>query len=308
MLYDVIIVGGGPAGLTAALYTARGGLKTLVLEMGLPGGQAALTDKIENYPGFPEGIGGPELMQNFADQARRFGAEIKMERVERVALKEQVKVITTSQGDYRCRAVILAPGARPKPLGVPGEEAFRGRGVSYCATCDGAFFRDKKIAVVGGGDSAVEEALFLTRFGREVAIIHRRDQLRAIKVLQDRARDNPKISFRWNTVVTEICGEQKVEKLKLKDVKTGETREENFDGVFIFIGLEPNTDFLSGEVTLDPAGYIVTNPSLGTSAAGVFAAGDARVKELRQVSTAVGDGALAAMGVERYLAELEVGG
>ncbi|CEP68005.1 Thioredoxin reductase [Moorella glycerini] len=304
MPHDLLIIGGGPAGLTAALYGARGGLDTVVLEMGAPGGQAGQTDRIENYPGFPEGINGMELAMKFAEQAQRFGARIEMTTVQRVELNGEIKKAFTGSGEFTARAVIIASGAHPRPLGVPGEEEFRGRGVSYCATCDGAFFRDKKVAVVGGGDSAVEEALFLTRFASQVTIIHRRDALRATKVLQERARDNPKISFHWNTVVTRIMGREKVSSLELKDVKSGATREEAFDGVFIFIGLEPNTGFLKGALTLDSQGYIVTRENLATSIPGVFAAGDVRAKDFRQVSTAVGDGAVAAMAAERYLAGL----
>ncbi|WP_338833603.1 Thioredoxin reductase [Moorella humiferrea] len=304
MPHDLLIIGGGPAGLTAALYGARGGLDTVVLEMGAPGGQAGLTDRIENYPGFPEGITGLELAMKFAEQAQRFGAKLETATVQGVDFTGPVKKVLSSSGTFEARAVIIASGAHPRPLGVPGEEEFRGRGVSYCATCDGAFFRDKKVAVIGGGDSAVEEALFLTRFASQVTIIHRRDTLRAAKILQERARDNPKISFAWNTVVTRIKGGEKVEGLELKDVGSGAIREEAFDGVFIFIGLEPNTAFLQGAVTLDAQGYIVTREELATSVPGVFAAGDVRVKEFRQVSTAVGDGAVAAMAAERYLASL----
>ncbi|AKX95279.1 thioredoxin reductase [Moorella thermoacetica] len=304
MVYDLMIIGGGPAGLTAALYGARGGLNTILLEMGAPGGQAGQTDRIENYPGFPDGITGIDLAMKFAEQAQRFGARLEMTTVREVDFSGANKKVITSNGEYEARAVIIASGAHPRPLGVPGEAELRGRGVSYCATCDGAFFRDKKVAVVGGGDSAVEEALFLTRFASQVTIIHRRDALRATRVIQDRARDNPKISFQWNTVVNAIQGKDKVSSLQLKDVRTGALREEPFDGVFIFIGLEPNTDFLGGALTLDPDGYIVTREDLATSIPGVFAAGDVRAKNFRQVSTAVGDGAVAAMAAERYLANL----
>ncbi|MDN5344183.1 MAG: thioredoxin reductase [Clostridia bacterium] len=304
MPHDLLIIGGGPAGLTAALYGARGGLDTIVLEMGAPGGQAGQTDRIENYPGFPEGINGMELALKFTEQAQRFGARIEMTTVQGVDLQGNIKKVITGSGEFTARAVIIASGAHPRPLGVPGEAELRGRGVSYCATCDGAFFRGKKVAVVGGGDSAVEEALFLTRFASQVTIIHRRDALRATKVIQERARDNPKISFHWNTVVTRIQGREKVSSLELKDVKSVATREEDFDGVFIFIGLEPNTAFLGEALTLDEQGYIVTRANLATSIPGVFAAGDVRAKESRQVSTAVGDGAAAAMAAERYLAGL----
>jgi thioredoxin reductase (NADPH) len=304
MPHDLLIIGGGPAGLTAALYGARGGLDTVVLEMGVPGGQAGQTDRIENYPGFPEGISGIELAMKFAEQAGRFGARVEMTTVQGVAFNGDSKRVFTDSGEFTARAVIIASGAHPRPLGVPGEEQWRGRGVSYCATCDGAFFRNKKVAVVGGGDAAVEEALFLTRFASQVAIIHRRDALRATKVIQERARDNPKVSFHWNTVVTAIKGRDKVGSLELKDIRSGATREEDFDGVFIFIGLEPNTAFLGGALALNDGRYIVTRENLATSVPGVFAAGDVCAKDFRQVSTAVGDGAVAAMAAERYLAGL----
>ena len=305
MVYDLMIIGGGPAGLTAALYGARGGLDTILLEMGAPGGQASQAHRIENYPGFPEGISGIDLAMKFAEQAQRFGARVEMTAVRGVDFSGKEKKAITSNGEYVARAVIIASGAHPRPLEVPGEAELRGRGVSYCATCDGTFFRDKKVAVVGGGDSAVEEAMFLTRFASQVTIIHRRDALRAARVIQDRARDNPKISFAWNTVVTAVRGKDKVTSLELKDVKSGATREEPFEGVFIFIGLEANTGFLGNALALDQGGYVVTREDLVTSVPGVFAAGDVRAKNFRQVSTAVGDGAVAAMAAERYLAGLD---
>lgn len=305
MMYDVIILGGGPAGLTAALYTARGGLKTLILEKSMPGGQAALTDTIENYPGFPEGISGPELMQKFMEQATKVGAEFKTEAATAVDLSGKVKTITTANGEFKGKSVIVATGAQARKLEVPGEDRFTGRGVSYCATCDGAFFRDKRVAVVGGGDSAVEEAIFLTKFASEVLLIHRRDQLRAATILQKRAEKNEKIKFVFDTVVEEIEGDQGVTGLKLTNVKTGEAYTEELQGVFIFVGTVPNTEFLKGEIELDTIGYIPTRSHLKTSVPGVFAAGDVREKFLRQVSTAVGDGADAAMAVEHYLAELD---
>ncbi|MHB1419482.1 MAG: thioredoxin-disulfide reductase [Bacillota bacterium] len=302
MLYDLLIIGGGPAGLTAGLYGARGGLSTLLLEMGMPGGQASTTDIIENYPGFPEGISGPELMQRFADQAARFGMKTAMEAASGVDLAAPIKVINTGQQTYEARTVIIATGAVARPLGVPGEAAYRGRGVSYCATCDGAFFRGKKVAVVGGGDAAVEEALFLTKFAKEVILIHRRDSLRAARVAQDRAFANERVGFRWNLVVEEIIGGPSVKGLRLRNVKTGIIAEEPFDGVFVFVGTVPHTEFLGGTVKTNEEGYIVCDTTLATSVPGVFAAGDVREKTLRQVSTAVGDGALAAMSAEKYLA------
>lgn len=303
MLYDLVIIGGGPAGLTAGLYGARAGLKTMIIEMSMPGGQAGLTDAIENYPGFPQGISGPELMSKFFQQAKNFGAETAMTQVKGVSLAGDIKTVYTTKGEYQARAVIIASGAQAKPLNVPGEAEFRGRGVSYCATCDGAFFKDKKVAVIGGGDSAVEEALFLTKFAREVVIVHRRDRLRATKVLQERAKANPKIDFRWNCVVESITGGSMVEAINLKNVKTGETFQEPVDGVFVFIGTIPNTDFLDASIGLNEKGYIIANDFLSTAIPGVFVAGDVREKFLRQVATAVGDGATAAMAAERYLAE-----
>ncbi|WP_227762966.1 thioredoxin-disulfide reductase [Zhaonella formicivorans] len=305
MEYDLVIIGGGPAGLTAGLYGARGGLKTLMVEMGMPGGQAANTDIIENYPGFPDGISGPELMQKFMEQAMRFDLEIAMGLVKEVDLKSDPKRVITDEGQYLAKTIIIASGARPRKLGVPGEEKFTGAGVSYCAVCDGAFFRNKKVVVVGGGDSALEEGIFLTKYASEVLIMHRREEFRAANVYQNRARENPKISFRLNSVIEEIVGQNKVEKIRYKNVQTGEISEEAVDGVFIFIGTEPNTEFLGGQVTMDERGYIITNDVMGCSLPGVFAAGDVRQKTLRQVSTAVGDGAVAAMSAERYLIESE---
>lgn len=305
MAYDLAIIGGGPAGLTAAIYGARGGLKTVLFEAGMPGGQAALTDLIENYPGFPQGVNGPQLMSQFLEQATRFGAEVRLEEVQEASLGGSLKTIRTSRGEYEARAVVVATGARQRRLGVPGEAEFLGRGVSYCATCDGAFFRDKKVAVIGGGDAAVEEALFLTRFAREVVIIHRRDRLRATKILQERAMANEKVRFFWNTVVDRILGEAKVEALALRDVETGKTSAEPVDGVFVFVGTEPNTKLFQGQgLNLDEQGYVVTDEEMRTSVPGVFAAGDVRAKKLRQVATAVGDGAQAAMAAEHFLASI----
>ncbi len=303
MFYDLLILGGGPAGLTAGIYGARGGRKVALIERAVPGGQAFLTNEIENYPGFPKGVSGPELMQAFQEQAERFGVKIIMADIQEVELEGHEKALIGEDGNrYRASSVIIATGAQPKKLEVPGEEDFRGRGVSYCATCDGAFFRNKKVAVVGGGDSAVEEAIFLTRFASQVVIIHRRDRLRAVDILQKRAMANEKIDFRWDTVVTEITGEAKLTSLKLKNVKTGQEFEEAFDGLFIFVGTVPNTGFLKGTLALDKEGWIITNSSLGTSLKGVFAAGDVRNTLFRQVATAVGDGATAAASAEHYLA------
>lgn len=304
-MYDVVIIGGGPAGLTAALYTARSRLKTAVLEKSMPGGQAALTDLIENYPGFPDGISGPELMHKFMEQATKVGAEFKTQEVKEVQLLGEKKQVVTNSETIETKAIIVATGAQARKLSVPGEGKFTGRGVSYCATCDGAFFRGKRVAVVGGGDSAVEEANFLTKFADEVVIIHRRDQLRSAVVLQERAKKNEKITFKFDTVVEEILGNVGVEQLRLKSLINGQVYLEDFDGIFIYVGTEPNTKFLEGKLEMDQLGYILSHDYLKTSAPGVFVAGDVRKKFLRQVSTAVGDGAVAAMAVEHYLAELE---
>jgi len=306
MTYDLIIVGAGPAGLTAGLYGARGGLKTLVLERSMPGGQAAMTEMIENYPGYPQGIGGPELMMSFMEQAMRFGMEFKTEEVKGVDFTQKGKQIETENGKYSAPAVIIATGSRPRLLEIPGEKEFTGRGVSYCATCDGAFFREKKVLVAGGGDSALEEAMFLTKYAREVVLVHRRDRLRAAKVLQERAEKNTKLRFLLDTVIENINGSVKgVEQVTLKNVKTGEAKTETTDGVFVFIGSIPNTAFLTGVLDITEGGYIKTGDLLMTSIPGVFAVGDVREKFLRQVSTAVGDGAEAAMAAERYISELE---
>jgi len=301
MIYDLAIIGGGPAGLTAALYGARGGLKTIVLESSMPGGQAALTDIIANYPGFPEGISGPELMTKFHQQATKHGAEFKIKEVKSIKDQGEVKRIVVGEEEIEAKSIVVATGARARKVGVPGEEKFQGRGVSYCATCDGAFFKGKRVAVIGGGDSAVEEALFLTKYASQVVIIHRRDQLRAVKVLQEKAFNNEKMDFLWDSTPQEIKGTNKVEQVAVKNVKTGEITDHQFDGVFVFVGTEPNTDYVKGVVELNEKGYVIANDFLQTSAKGIFVAGDVREKFLRQVSTAVGDGAHAAMAAERYL-------
>nr|WP_170285789.1 thioredoxin-disulfide reductase [Heliorestis convoluta] len=301
-MYDVIIIGAGPAGLTAALYAARSGLKTAIFEGQTPGGQASTTEMLENYPGFEEPVSGPELMMRFLSQATGFGATLITEEVQRCELEGHLKVIETAfDNRFFARAVIIAAGAQSKKLGVKGEATFHGRGVSYCATCDGAFFRDRHVVVVGGGDSAVEEALYLTKFASQVTIVHRRDQLRATKVLQDRAKKNPKIKFLWNSVVEEITGDTAVEKVVAKNVTTGEASDLSCEGIFVYVGHAPSLDFLGGAVALSPDGYIATDSQLATNIAGVFACGDVRNTPLRQVATAVGDGAIAAMAVEKYL-------
>lgn len=302
-MYDVIIIGGGPAGMTAAIYAARAGYKTMILETGAPGGQAATTDIIENYPGFPQGISGPELMMKFYEQATGFGVEMEFQKATSLELDGAVKKVKAGENLYETRAIIIASGARPRVLGVNGEAKFRGRGVSYCATCDGFFFKDQDVAVIGGGDTAVEEALYLAKICNKVTIIHRRDQLRANKTAQDRAKSNEKIDFIWDSVVDEIVGEDKIEKLAIHNVKTQEKSNLNVAGVFIFVGYIPNSDYLPREIKVDERGYVITDSELKTSVPGVFAIGDVRQKRLRQVATAVGDGALVTTFLEEYLAE-----
>ncbi len=301
--YDLIILGGGPAGYTAGIYAGRAGLATLLVERGIPGGQAATTSHIENYPGFPDGIEGPELGERLKQQAERFGLSVITAEAEAVRRDGEYLLVRTSAGEHRARALIVATGNQPAELGVPGERELRGRGVSYCATCDGAFFRDRSVVVVGGGDAAVEEAIFLTRFVRELVIVHRRDALRAARVLQDRAKANPKIRFQWNSVVSKIRGSNVVEAVVVRDVSTGVETVLPADGVFLYVGQRPNSAIVAGMVALDPQGFVLTNEHMETNAPGVFAAGDVRAKGLRQVVTACGDGAVAAMRAVKYLEE-----
>ncbi|HOK29054.1 MAG TPA: thioredoxin-disulfide reductase [bacterium] len=302
---ELIIVGGGPAGLTSAIYSARALIDTLVIEKMLPGGQPVLTTFIENYPGFPEGISGPELAERLESQAGKFGAKIITSRpVLNISRKEEGFEIKTEMESFLGKAVIVATGTSPRKLNVPGEEEFTGRGVSYCAVCDGAFYRDRVVAVVGGGDSAMDESIYLTRFASKVFVIHRRNQLRAEKILQERAFSNPKISFIWDTVVQSIEGDRKVELLKLKNVKTGEISELKVDGIFVYIGSTPNSSMVKDLVDLDENGFIITDNCMKTSVPGLFAAGDVRNTNFRQLATAIGDGAIAANSAERYLGEL----
>jgi len=302
-LYDVVIIGGGPAGLTAGLYASRARLKALLIEAMIVGGQMTTTDVIENYPGFSH-ITGAELSNLMDEQAKGFGLTVETGEVIGLELVGDQKLVKTGEKEYRAEAIILCTGTEYRKLGIPGEAEFTGRGVSYCATCDGAFFKDSKIVVVGGGDSALTEALFLTKFAKEITIIHRRDALRATKIYQERAFANPNIDFLWSTVVEEIKGNQTVESVLVKNVTSGEVREVPTEGVFMFIGITPKTAFLKGVVELDENGYIlVDEENLQTSVEGIFAAGDARKKLLRQVATAVGDGATAAFAVEKYLEE-----
>ncbi|MEA2081313.1 MAG: thioredoxin-disulfide reductase [Elusimicrobiota bacterium] len=303
--YDVIIIGGGPAGLACGLYLARARMKTLLIEEVGLGGQAVLTDEIENYPGFPSGIKGNELTEKLKEQAEKFGLVIDYGKVKEIKKNLKSWEAATNQKKREALSVIIATGAKPKKLDIPGEDEFRGKGVSYCATCDGAFFRDKDIVVVGGGDTAVEEALFLTRFGKKVILIHRRNRLRAAKVLQERAQANDKIEFVWDSIPLQILGNQQVEAVKIKNVKTGKESEISCQGIFVFVGLIPNTDFLGGLVELDERGYVITDDEMKTSREGVFACGDCRKKLLRQVVTACGDGAVAAFSSQKYAEELK---
>lgn len=299
--YDVIIVGGGPAGLSAGIYTSRERLNSLLIEQELLGGQINNAALVENYPGFPEGIGGYELGQLMHQQATKFGLSILSAEVTGVDFKAEDKVVKTTQGDFAARAVILAGGSERSKLGVPGEAEFTGRGVSYCSTCDAAFFRDEKVAVIGGGNSAVNEALHLTKFASRVIIIHRRHELRATRILQDKAQTEPKIEFIWNTVVEEIQGDDVVKRLKLANVVTGEKSTLEVAGVFVSIGLQPNTGFLRGVLPLGETGHIITNDKMETVIPGVFAAGDIRHNSGRQSITAAGEGATAAIYAAQFL-------
>jgi thioredoxin reductase (NADPH) len=303
--YDLIIAGGGPAGLTAGLYAARAMLKTLLIERMILGGQAATTFLVENYPGFPDGIPGPELAQAMEKQAKNFGLIIDSGEVNALRPAGSLWEVEMDGRKILTKAVIIATGVDPNKLGIPGEEELKGKGVSYCATCDGPFFREQEVGVVGGGDSALDEALYLTRFAKKVYIIHRRNALRAEKILQERAFENPKIEILWDTVVTKVDGKNGVDALELKNVKTQERRNLKVNGVFFYVGLLPLTGFLKGIINLDASGYVLTDENMATSAKGIFAAGDVRQKSLRQVATAVGDGAIAAFSVEKYIESLK---
>ena len=299
--YDVIIIGGGPAGLSAGIYASRSRLRTLLIEKGMFGGLIANAELVENYPGFPDGISGFDIGERMSQQASKFGLKTLSAEVTGVDLLKDIKTINTTEGDFSAKAIIIASGAERKRLGVPGEELFINRGVSYCATCDGALFKDRIVAVVGGGDSAVEETLFLTRFASKVIIIHRRNQLRASKMAQERALSHKKIELMWDTVVEEIRGNNKISELVVRNVKTGETSQIAVDGVFVYVGQSPNTSFLKGQVPLDKEGYIITDDRMGTQVKGVYAAGDIRRNSSRQVITAAGDGATAAISAEKFL-------
>lgn len=309
-IYDVIIIGAGPAGLSAAMYAGRSRLQTLLIEKEKDGGQIVITSEIENYPGGIEHETGPSLIGRMSDQVARFGAEKVYDTVEDVQLEGDVKVIKGQKGEYRAKTVILAAGAHPRPVGCPGERELTGKGVSYCATCDAAFFEDFEVYVIGGGDSAVEEALYLTKFARKVTIVHRRDELRAAKSIQEKAFANPKVDFMWNSTIAEFKGDGLLTSMIVEDTKTGEKKEVFADeedgtfGVFVFIGFVPHSELFKGKVEMK-GDYIITDDNMNTNIPGVFAAGDIRVKSLRQVVTAAADGAIAATQVEKYLAEHE---
>ena len=302
-MYDTIIIGAGPAGMTAALYAARSNLKVALLERGIPGGQMNNTADIENYPGYAN-ISGPELAEKMFEPLENLGVEHLFGLVEKIEDRGDFKGIITEDERFEAKTVIIASGANHRHLGVPGEEDYNSRGVSYCAVCDGAFFRDEDLLVVGGGDSAVEEAIFLTRFAKSVTIVHRRDELRAQKVLQDRAFANEKIRFVWDSVVESIHGdERKVTGVTFKNVKTGETSQADFGGIFIYVGLDPVSEFAADLGITDEAGWILTDHQMKTSVAGIYAVGDVRQKDLRQITTAVGDGAIASQEAYKYLTE-----
>ena len=299
--YELVIIGGGPAGLTAGLSAARAGLNAVLIEKIVPGGQVIVSDWIENYPGFPEGLSGPDLVQKITEQVKRFDLNIESNEVVSVDLSEPSKKITLNDRTITTHTIIIATGAFPKKLGVPGEDTFYGKGISSCATCDGPFFKDLIVAAVGGGDTAVQESLFLTKFAKKVYLIHRRDRLRAAAILQKRALSNEKIEIIWDSVLTDISGLTNVENITVQNVKTGGKIRLSVDGCFIWVGTIPNTKFLADSVKLDEYGFIVADLNMETSVPGVFAVGDVRNTPLRQIATAVGDGAIAAISAENYI-------
>lgn len=301
-MYDTIIIGAGPAGMTASLYAARSNLKVALLERGIPGGQMNNTSDIENYPGYAN-ISGPELAEKMFEPLENLGVEHLFGSVEKIEHQGAIKKVFTEDEDFETKTLIIATGAVHRHLGVSGEEELNSRGVSYCAVCDGAFFRDEDLLVVGGGDSAVEEAVFLTRFANTVTIIHRRDELRAQKLLQERAFANGKIHFIWDSVVKEIKGDKRVSSVMVENVKTGEVSERKFGGVFIYVGLDPVSEFVKDLGITNEAGWIVTDNHMKTAISGIYAVGDVREKDLRQVTTAVGDGAVAGQEVYKYITE-----
>jgi len=302
-VHDVIIIGSGPAGYTAGIYTSRAKLQTLLITGSLPGGQLMTTSEVENYPGFPNGIFGPELMMNMRQQADRFGSVIIDDEVIQVNFKRNPFEVMTQTNNYLANSVIVCTGATPRKLGIQAEQGFGGRGVSYCATCDGPFFKGEDIVVVGGGDTAIEEASFLTKFGRSVKIVHRRESLRASKILQEQAFENPKIEFLWNNVVADIKGDKKVGSIVVRDINNGKEQRLSAGGLFVAIGHEPNTSIFKGQLVLDDKGYIVLEDHTRTSVEGVFAAGDVHDYRYRQAITAAGFGCMAALDVEKWLAD-----
>ena len=305
MIYDIVIIGGGPAGLTAGIYATRALMKTLLLEKIAPGGLVITTEKVENYPGFAEGVNGYELMEQMIKQAGKFGLETISEEAIGISQKDKVFHIKTILQDYQALSVIIASGTIYRNLGVEGEQAFTGRGISYCATCDAPLFRNKEVVVVGGGDAAIEEALFLTKFVKKIYLVHRRDKLRASAILQERAKQNPKIEFIWNSVINRIYGKSKIEKVTIRNILDNSEQELNIDGIFVFIGFEPKTVFLKDFVELDKEGYVVTDYEMKTSHSGIFAAGDVRSNALRQIITACGDGARAAVSSQHFVENLK---
>ncbi|HAE91217.1 thioredoxin reductase (NADPH) [Tissierella praeacuta DSM 18095] len=308
MIYDVIIIGAGPAGLAAGLYSSRARLNTLIIEKEGEGGQIKTTDEVANYPGSIQNASGPSLIERMVEQVNEFGAKRVIDEIKSVELEGKIKVLKGAKEEYQAKTVIIATGATPRPIGCPGEKELTGRGVSYCATCDAAFFEDLEVFVVGGGDSAVEEAMYLTKFARKVTIVHRRDELRAAKSIQEKAFKNEKMNFMWDTVITELKGDGILESMIVKNVKTGEEKEIFADeddgtfGVFVFVGYNPATKLFDGIINMEN-GYIKTDDDMKTNVAGVFAAGDNRVKSLRQVVTATADGAIAAVQAEKYINE-----
>jgi thioredoxin reductase (NADPH) len=302
---DLVIIGGGPAGLAAGLYAARARLNVVLIEKTVPGGQILVTDWIENYPGFPEGLSGAELVMKLSEQVKRFDLPIENGEVTSFDLSGPIREVHLADRTLKARSIIIASGASPRKLGVPGEERFYGKGVSFCGTCDAPFFKDRMVAAVGGGDTAVQESIYLTKFAKKVYLIHRRDQLRATKILQERAFENDKIEIVWDSVVTGIHGGlTNVENVAIKNVKTGEESRLAVDGCFIWVGIHPNTDFLGNDIKRDEWGCILTDQRMETSVPGVFAVGDVRNTPLRQVATAVGDGAIGAVSAEHYIESL----
>jgi thioredoxin reductase (NADPH) len=301
--FDVIIIGSGPAGYTASIYTSRAKLKTLIITGSLPGGQLMTTSEVENYPGFPNGIFGPELMINMKQQSERFGTILITDEVTKVDFKRRPFRIYTQSSMYSAESVLISTGATPRKLGIEPEQAFSGKGISYCATCDGPFFKDQHIVVVGGGDTALEEANFLTKFGKSVKIIHRRERLRASKILQERAFENPKIEFIWNSTVIDIEGTNKISSIIIKNNKNGEEKKLNVGGLFVAIGHEPNTSIFKNQIDMDDKGYVIVKNYTKTNIDGIFASGDVHDYRYRQAITAAGFGCMAALDIEKWLAD-----